>query len=84
MIRNKFSVQYKLGKKVEPYISGELFHPYNGEPKQLDEYRISFGLTVDIMKKNSIKIFYIFKKEDLTKSDPDEINVFGLDYSFKM
>ena len=84
MIRNKFSIQYKLGKKVEPYISGELFHPYNGEPKQLDEYRISFGLTVDIMKKNSIKIFYIFKKEDLTKSDPDEINVFGLDYSFKM
>ena len=82
MIRNKFSVQYKLGKKVEPYISGELFHPYNGEPKQLDEYRISFGLTVDIMKKNSIKIFYIFKKEGLAKSDPYEVNVFGLAYSF--
>ena len=81
MIRNKFSVQYKLGKKVEPYISGELFHPYNGEPKQLDEYRISFGLTVDIMKKNSIKIFYIFKKEDLN-SDPYDVNVFGLAYSF--
>ena len=82
MIRNKFSIQYKLGKKVEPYISGELFHPYNGEPKQLDEYRISFGLTVDIMKKNSIKIFYIFKKEGLAKSDPYEVNVFGLAYSF--
>jgi len=81
MIRNKFSIQYKLGKKVEPYISGELFHPYNGEPKQLDEYRISFGLTVDIMKKNSIKIFYIFKKEDLN-SDPYDVNVFGLAYSF--
>ena len=81
MIRNKFSVQYKLGKKVEPYISGELFHPYNGEPKQLDEYRISFGLTVDIMKKNSIKIFYIFKKEDLAYC-PLEVNVFGLAYSF--
>ena len=81
MIRNKFSVQYKLGKKVEPYISGELFHPYNGEPKQLDEYRISFGLTVDIMKKNPIKIFYIFKKEDLN-SDPYDVNIFGLAYSF--
>ena len=81
LIRNKFSVEYKLGKKVEPYISGELFHPYNGEPKQLDEYRISFGLTVDIMKKNSIKIFYIFKKEDLAYC-PLEVNVFGLAYSF--
>ena len=81
LIRNKFILQYKLGKKVEPYISGELFHPYNGEPKQLDEYRISFGLTVDIMKKNSIKIFYIFKKEDLN-SDPYDVNIFGLAYSF--
>ncbi len=81
LIRKKFSVEYKLGKKVEPYISGELFHPYNGEPKQLDEYRISFGLTVDIMKKNSIKIFYIFKKEDLAYC-PLEVNVFGLAYSF--
>ena len=84
LIRKKFSVEYKLGKKVEPYISGELFHPYNGEPKQLDEYRISFGLTVDIMKKNSIKIFYIFKKEGLAKSDPYEVNVFGLAYSFNL
>ena len=72
-----------MDKNLEPYISSELFHFYN-EPVQLDEYRLSFGLTVDIMKKNSIKIFYIFKKEDLTKSDPYEVNVFGLAYSFKM
>ena len=84
LIRNKFTIEYKLDKNIKPYVSSELFHPYDEDPVQLDEYRISFGLTVDIMKKNSIKIFYIFKKEDLTKSDPDEINVFGLDYSFKM
>ena len=83
LIRNKCTIEYKLDKNLEPYISSELFHFYN-EPVQLDEYRLSFGLTVDIMKKNSIKIFYIFKKEDLTKSDPYEVNVFGLAYSFKM
>ena len=84
LIRNKCTIEYKMDKNIEPYISSELFHSYNEEPVQLDEYRISFGLKVDIMENSSIKIFYIFKKEDLTKSDPDEIGVFGLAYSLKM
>ena len=81
LIRNKFTIEYKLDKNIKPYVSSELFHPYDEDPVQLDEYRISFGLTVDIMKKNSIKIFYIFKKEDLN-SGPYDVNVFGLAYSF--
>ena len=84
LVRNKFTIEYKMDKNIEPYISSELFYSYNEDPVKLDEYRISFGLRVDIMENSSIKIFYIFKKEDLTKSDPDEINVFGLAYSFKM
>jgi len=83
LIRNKFTIEYKLDKTIEPYVSSELFHSYSEDPVQFDEYRISFGLTVDIMERSSIKIFYIFKKEDLNKS-PDEIGVFGLAYSFKM
>ena len=84
MIRNKCTIDYKLNKSFKPYVSSELFYYYNEDPVQLDEYRMSFGLTVDINKKNSMKIFYIFKKEDITKSDPYEVNVFGLAYSFKM
>ena len=84
LIRNKCTIAYKLHKKLEPYISSELSHSYDEDPLQLDEYRMSFGLTVDINKKNSMKIFYIFKKEDLTESDPNVTNIFGLAYSFKM
>ena len=84
LIRNKCTIAYKLHKNLEPYISSELSHSYDEDPVQLDEYRMSFGLTVDINKKNSMKIFYIFKKEDLTESEPDVINVLGLAYSLKM
>ena len=84
MIRNKCTVDYNMNKSIKPYISTEIFSPINEDLVQLQEYRMSFGLTVDIMKKNSIKIFYIFKKEDLAKPDPVEINVFGLAYSLKM
>mgnify|MGYP000162080995 FL=1 len=83
LIRNKFTIEFKLSKKIEPYVSGELFHLYNTDHNQLDEYRVSFGVAVDLPRKKSIKIFYTYKKEDITKSSPDEINVFGLAYSFK-
>jgi len=81
LIRNKLIIEYKLSRKIEPFFSGELFNKSNNE---LDEYRVSFGLAVDLPRKSSIKIFYIFKKEDLTKTNPDKINVFGLSYTFKL
>ena len=84
LIRNKLIIVYKLRKKIEPYCSGELFHKFNKSNNELDEYRVSFGLAVDLPRKSSIKIFYIIKKEDLTKTNPDKINVFGLSYTFKL
>ena len=84
LIRNKLIIEYKLSKKIEPYCSGELLHKFSKSNNELDEYRISFGLAVDLPRKSSIKIFYIFKKEDLTKTNPDKINVFGLSYTFKL
>ncbi len=83
-MRNKLIIVYKLRKKIEPYCSGELFHKFNKSNNELDEYRVSFGLAVDLPRKSSIKIFYIFKKEGLTKTNPDKINVFGLSYTFKL
>ena len=84
LIRSKFTIKYKSGKKTNPYISGELFHLLNTNNNPLDEYRASFGIEIDLPRKNSINFFYIFKKEDITKSSPDEINVFGLSYISKI
>jgi len=84
LIRIKFTIKYTTGKKTNPYISGELFHLLNTTKNSLDEYRASFGIEIDLPRKNSINIFYIFKKEDITKSSPNEINVFGLSYISKI
>ena len=80
LIRSKFAIKYKSGKKTNPYISGESFHLLNTNNNPLNEYRVSFGIEIDLPRKNSIIFFYMFKKEDITKSNPDEINVFGLSY----
>ena len=84
LIRSKFTIKYKSGKKTNPYISGELFHLLNTNNNPLNEYRASFGIEVDLPRKNSIIFFYIFKKEDITKSSPYEINVIGLSYISKI
>jgi len=80
LIRNKFTLKYKSGVDINPYVSGELFYLLNTNNNPLDEYRVSFGIEIDLPRKNTINFFYIFKKEDITKSSPDEINVFGLSY----
>ena len=84
LIRNKFTIRYKSGKKIDPYISGELLYLYSTDNDPFDEYRVSFGIEVDLPKKNSINLFYIFKKESIADSDPNEINIIGFRYISKI
>ena len=84
LIMSKFTIKYKSGKKTNPYISGELFHLLNTNNNPLDEYRASFGIEIDLPRKNSINFFYILKKKDITKSSPDVISIFGLSYISKI
>ena len=84
LIRNKLSINYKLNKKIEPYVSGEFIQLLDATNYPLDETRFSFGLTYKLPKKNSIKIFFTLKNEDKTKKNPDEIGVFGLSYNFSL
>ena len=83
LVRNKFSIDYKINKKLKSYISGEVLHLYDLDQYQYDEYRISTGMNVSIKKKRQLKIFYTYKIEDLTKSSTNQINIFGIGYNFK-
>ena len=84
LIRNKFTMKYKSGKKINFYISGELFHLYNTGNNPFDEYRTSFGIEIDLPQKNSINFFYIFKEEGMANSRLNKINIIGLNYISKI
>ena len=84
VIRNKFTMKYKTGKKISPYISGELLHLYNTDNDPLDEYRASFGIEIDLPRKISINFFYMFKREGIANSNPSDINIIGLHYFSKI
>ena len=80
--RNKLYAHYKLSKKLEPFLSYEVFHPANSNDNSLNEYRFSFGTDFDLPRKRSIKLYYQFKVEDLNKKSPDEAHIMGLTFSF--
>ena len=84
LVGNKFSIDYKINKKFKSYISGEIFHRYDIDQYQYDEYRISTGMNMSIKKKRQLKIFYPYKLEDLTRSRKNQINTFGIGYNFKL
>ncbi len=84
LIRSKFIMKFNLGKKINPYVTGELFHLLNANNNPLDEYRASFGIEINLPRKNSINIYYMLKKGDLNTSSSDMGNVIGINYSSKM
>ena len=80
LFRNKFTIKLKTEKIIQPYISTELFFLYNTGNNSFDEYRTSCGLEIDLPKKKSINLFYLLKKEGISNSNQNEVNIFGLSY----
>ena len=81
LIRNKYMLQYKSNKDIDPFFSYEIFNPFNSDIGKMNEYRISFGAEIDLPKKKSAKIYYQYKVEDLNKKNPEILNIFGLSLS---
>ena len=81
LIRNKYTLQYKSNKDIDPFCSYEIFNPFNSDIGEMNEYRISFGAEIDLLKKKSIKIYYQYKVEDLNKKNSEVLNIVGLSLS---
>ena len=81
LIRNKYMLKYKSNKAIDPFCSYEIFNPFNSDIGERNEYRISFGVDIDLPKKKSAKIYYQYKVEDLNKKNHDILNIIGLSFS---
>ena len=78
LYRNKIYAHYRLNKKFEPFFTFEVFHPANSNDHSLNEYRFSLGTDFDLPRKRSLKLYYLFKVEDLNKKSPDKAHIMGL------
>ena len=81
LIRNKFTMQYKSNKDIDPFVSYEIFNPFNSGVGEMNEYRLSVGGAIDLPKKKSAKIYYLYKIENLDKKNSEVLNIIGLSLS---
>ena len=81
VLRNKLYAYYKVNKRYKPFMSFEIFNPIYSKVEIMNEYRVTSGLDVGLRGKNSIKIYFQYKVEDLEKKDTDKMNIIGFSYS---
>lgn len=81
--RYKLSFGYNIKKsKLEPDISGELFHPIGGEERTgVNAFRFTFGASYSLKDYGEIELFYRIQKE-LDIIYLQSTNIIGLKYSF--
>lgn len=90
--RRKNIFRWKLGlaykhpdfKRVQPFIASEFFNaiqPKN-ETSTLDTYRIKVGVFLDLPKRHSVKVFYMFEHEN--RSVDNNYHVYGITYKYTL
>jgi hypothetical protein len=80
--RNKFSVKYKLNKKIAPYVAYEFYYQFNNE-NVINRTRIALGSSYKISDKSAIKLFYMFENRFNVKNLKHN-HVYGLSYSIEL
>lgn len=81
------SLKYKNKKikRIQPFISGELFFPLgpNETNDVLDTWRTRIGIDLDLPKRITAKIFYMYEYENRSIDNINHIYCVTLGYEFK-
>lgn len=90
--RRKNTFRWKVGlaykhadfKRVQPFLAAEFYNalqPQNST-SSLDTYRIKFGALLDLPKRHSVKIFYMYEHEN--RSVDNNYHIYGIQYNYTL
>lgn len=78
--RNRLGLEYKLSKKLSPYVSYELWYrTTQEETRRFDRYRMMAGLEYNINKVHSLELYGFFQQE-MNRRLNDAQGIVGLSY----
>jgi hypothetical protein len=83
-LRNKLSIEAKTIKKLNVYLSSELFYQLDNPAGNIfDKLRNEIGMQYKINKKNFINLFFMLQKQiNVSKANSDYI--LGVNYKIKI
>ena len=84
-LKLKISYENKDFKRVQPFVSAEIFGALNPKNKynHVDSYRLSAGFAFDLPKRLGVDLYYIYEREYHSVPNNNHIYVLQLNYSFK-
>jgi hypothetical protein len=82
-LRSKLNVKYRINKKFDASVFGEVFNPLFTGETYISDYRVGVGIDYQIFKHLGAEVFYLINKE-LKVSNPttDYVSGVGITYSF--
>lgn len=86
LVRFKISAKHKPTnlKLIQPYASYEIYKAIR--PKNIystiDSYRITFGVSLDLPKRHSVDLYYLFEREN--RATPHNNHIYGIQYNYDL
>lgn len=82
-LRSKLSVKYRINKKFDATVFGEVFNPLFSGELYFSDFRTGAGIDYQIIKPLSVEVFYLINKElNIANPTTDYVGGLGLTYSF--
>jgi len=82
--RHKFTFQYDLTKRFSPYLSYEMFHPWNPAAlHRMDRQRFMLGADLDMKNRHGFNLFY-YLELNMTSPERAQIHALGLIYNYEL
>jgi hypothetical protein len=80
--RMKLKAEYKLGFPLKPFIYWEPFVPlFSGSDFEISKHRIAAGTELQITRKSSVEVEYIFQRD--YQPHISDIDIISLNYKLK-
>lgn len=82
-LRHKYTVRYNRKGGLNPYLAWEVFYHLGEGKTGMYKYRSTAGVRKKLTKSSTAKLYYRLQQE-VNKSNPDRINIFGFEYEVEL
>ncbi|MFC1619101.1 DUF2490 domain-containing protein [Candidatus Neomarinimicrobiota bacterium] len=82
-LRHKYTVRYRRNGGFSPYLALELFYQLGESTTEMYKYRSTTGVRKKLSKSSTAKLYYRLQQE-VNKSNPDRVNIFGFEYEISL
>jgi hypothetical protein len=83
LLRDRLQLGWQVGKKLFPYVGGEIFIGLSNSAKSENQYRLSAGMEYAVNKRIGLELFY-YCEQDLVVEKDKTTHIFGGKFKYSL